>query len=621
MNFSLNKHTLLFLIALAAFALTGCAASALQKADEFAEAGKWDEAVLKYAEVYQNKSPDIELKSKYRRARFEAAQIHTRRGEEYLDKGNYDAALLEFQAAGLLDPSLDKARTLLNKTRKLMDSVYYYGKALEAAKDGKEKEAKTALKKSISLNPANKAAVEELDRFKKTERPVMDGYELDIKSNEPITIEFKDAGVKKVFEVLSRLSGINFVFDEELKDNKTTLSLKHATFQQALALILMTNKIGRKVVSENTIVVYPLTPQKTQQYEELMIKVFYLSNTDAKKMVNLLRTMIKAKDMHVHEDLNAIVVRGRPEALELAKRILDASDIADSELMLVVEIFEINRSKAMNLGIDLTPDTITAAVPLTSGTIALGTLKQLSAGQLLIGLPSAILNFKKEDLDANILANPRIRVKNNSKAKIHIGDRVPIITTTVNQGVTTENVQYQDVGLKLNVEPTIRPDDEVDLKLGLEVSSLGTKTITNNGSVAYQIGTRNTETVLRLHDGETQIIGGLISEAERTTIAKFPLLGDIPVIGRLFSSTDSSKVKTDILMSITPHIVRKVDVPDDAAQGFLSGRDEYPSDRPLLEGFGVDTVKTGTAMEGDTKPQVLQPLTTPPATVPDVQTP
>ena len=307
--------------------------------------------------------------------------------------------------------------------------------------------------------------------------------------------------------------------------------------------------------------------------------------------------MLKARDLQVHEELNAIVVRARPEVIELAEKILNATDLADSEVMLAVEIIEIDRNKAMNLGIDLAPDAITAAVPMTGGTIKLGDLTKLSSDSLLIGLPSAILNLKKEDLDANLLANPRIRVKNNGKAKIHIGDRVPIITTTVNQGVSTENIQYQDVGLKLNVEPNIRLDDEIDLKIGLEVSSLGTKTTTTNGSVVYQIGTRNADTTLRLHDGETQIIGGLISDEERNTVAKIPFIGEIPVLGRLFSRNESSKVKTDILLSITPHIIRRLEVPDETDAGFMSGRDEFPSTRPMLEGFNPDAAPPVTAPE------------------------
>lgn len=603
--------TKIFLFFLVAFLITGCASTfALNKADELANKGEWDEAVLIYGDLARKEPERLEYKSRYRKARFEAAQIHMRRGQEHLGRGNHEASLLELQAALVLDPSLEKAKSELKKARDKIDSLYYYGRGIEQLKAEKEWEAKYSFRRAVSLDKENSLAKEELDKLKMQQKVTLDGFELDLKSHEPITIEFKDAGVKRVFEVLSRLSGISFVFDEDVRDTRTTLFLKNATFLQALDLTLLTNKLAKKVVSDNTIIIYSQTAQKIQQYEELLVRVFYLTNSDAKKTVNLLRTMIRVRDIIAHEELNAIVVRARPEALELAQKILDSTDLADSEVMLAVEILEINRNKAMNLGLEFTSYSVSAAVPTTDGTIKIGNLRKLSSGELLIGLPTAILNFKKEDLDANILANPRIRVKNNSKAKIHIGDRVPIITTTVNQGVSTESIQYQDVGLKLSVEPSVRKDEEVDLKVGLEVSSLGTKTTTASGSVAYQIGTRNAETVLRLHDGETQIIGGLINDEERSTITRIPLLGDVPLIGRLFAKSDTSKVKTDILLSITPYIVRKLEVPEEAEAGIPSGRDEFPSARPIIEGFMPDvTIQPTVSFE----PQPLMPPPTPPS--------
>lgn len=593
------------LILITALALSGCAASVATQANGFAEKKEWDEAVFKYKELVEKEPSSLEYRNKYSRARFEAAQIHFQRGKEHLESGGLEAAAFEFQAALLLEPGFDKAQGSLKKVKRLMDSLYYYGKGIELLKDGKEKEARSSFTKAVGLNPGNQVAALELEKLKQGQKLRLDGQELNMKSMEPVTLEFRDAGLYGVFEVLARLSGINFIFDEDLKDAKTTILLRDLPFPQALDLILATNKLGRKVANDSTIIIYPATPQKAQQYEEMMIRVFYLTNTDAKKTVNLLKTMLRARDVQIHEELNAIVIRARPDIIELAQKILEATDLADSEVMLAVEIVEVNRNKAQSLGIDLSPDTITAKVPTTNNSTTLGDLKGLSSGQLLLGLPSMILDLKKEDVDANVLANPRIRVKNNGKAKIHIGDRVPIITTTVNQGVSTENIQYQDVGLKLGVEPTVRPDDEVDLKVALEVSTIGAKTVTTSGSIAYQIGTRNAETVLRLHDGETQIIGGLINDEERSTVARIPLLGDIPVIGSLFSRTELSKVKTDILLSITPYIIKRLEIPEQSVTSFLSGKDENPSARPMLESFSPEGVGPEPPVNGD--PMAPQP--------------
>ena len=564
--------------------ISGCASTrVIREGDKLAASGSWDEAVLKYGEALKNDPDNVEYRIKYLMAKGKAAAIHYDKGVKYSIDAAYDEAISEFGIARMFDPGLKKADEAIKKTVNLKDSEYQYNKGMEFLKDNKKKEAQKSFKQSLKLNPLNSFAKAEMEKLKRDEEVVIDGYGLDIKSAKHITLEFKDASIKRIFEGLSKLSGINFVFDADVKDVKSGISLHDATFRQALDLLLSTSGLSKKVVSENTIIVYPSTPQKEKQYQDLMIKVFYLTDMEAKHAVNLLRTMLKAGDIYVYEDLNAIVIRAKPDVIDLAQKILDATDRSDSEVVLAVDILEINRNKAQALGINLDPAKVSVSLPqgenALSGVtgILLKDLAKVSSGDLLATLPSAILNMKMEDLDADILANPRIRVKNKEKAKIHIGERVPIITSTVNQGVTTENVQYQDVGLKLNVEPRIKPNDEIDLKISLEVSSLGTKTTTTSGSVVYQIGTRNAETSLTLNDGETQIIGGLISDEERTTTLKIPGLGNIPIIGKIFSSTDKSKVKTDILLSITPHIIRRLDMPDEETTRIWSGREDSPS--------------------------------------------
>ena len=588
-----SKRLLLVVVVLLAIVATGCTSMKIaREGDDLASRGAWDEAVLKYAEALSEDPGNIEFRIKYRRAKSGASRIHFDRGTEYIDEGNLEAALLEFKAAVLLDTSNKKAEALMRKTKRQIDSVYHYATGLGFLSRDETTKARRSFKKALALNRDNEAAAAELKKLKAVKSVKVSGQVLDLKSTAPISLRFKDISIKKIFRYLSEISGVNFIFDSDVRNSKATLYLKDGTFLQALDLLLMTNKLTKKVVSANTIVIYPTTPQKAKQYEDMLIKVFYLSNIDAKKAVNLLRTMIKARDLYVHSELNAIVVRARPEAIELAEKILAATDLADAEVILAVDILEVSRSKALNIGLDLSTHSVGAAfpgsgTPLESGVITWGDLKDLSQNSLLISLPSGIIDFSKEDLGVETLANPRIRVKNNAKARIHIGDKVPIITATVSgtAATTTESVQYQDVGLKLSVEPRINPDDEIDLKLSLEVSSLGTRTETNSGSVVYQIGTRNIETSLRLYDGETQVIGGLISDEERTTVVKIPGFGDIPILGRLFSSTDTGTVKTDILLSITPHIVRSLEVPDETVTEIWSGREDSPSGGEVRGGF------------------------------------
>jgi general secretion pathway protein D len=195
--------------------------------------------------------------------------------------------------------------------------------------------------------------------------------------------------------------------------------------------------------------------------------------------------------------------------------------------------------------------------------------------------PNPAVNFRKTTGDVNLLSNPRIRVRNNEKAKILVGDKVPIITTTstANVGVS-ENVQYVDVGLKLDVEPRITADNFVNIKVGLEVSSLGDKTNTRNGATVYTIGTRNADTILRLKDGETQVLAGLISDDERKNASKLPGLGDIPLLGRLFANQQDQKTKTEIVLAITPRIISNIVRPKAEISEYWSGTESVITDKP-----------------------------------------
>src|SRR3989304_6235662 len=392
-----SKNIAALFTAIVFFAISGCAQTrvAMSEGDRFAASGAWGDAGVKYGEVLKNEPDNVEYRIKYLRAKGEAAATHYDKGVDYLGKADYDNAISEFRTALMLDPGLKKSGEAIKKAANLKDSEYQYDKGMEFLRDNKKKEAQKSFKQSLKLNPLNSSAKAEIEKLKRDEEVVMDGYGLDIKSGKPITLEFKDASVKRIFEGLSKLSGINFVFDADVKDVKSGISLHDATFKQALDLLLSTSGLSKKVVSENTIVVYPSTPQKEKQYQELMIKVFYLTDMEAKHAVNLLRTMLKAGDIYVYEDLNAIVIRAKPDVIDLAQKILDATDRSDAEVVLAVDILEINRNKAQSLGIDLKPDSIGIGLPQstvigkTTG-ILLRDLATVSSADLVATLPSAV---------------------------------------------------------------------------------------------------------------------------------------------------------------------------------------------------------------------------------------
>jgi general secretion pathway protein D len=341
--------------------------------------------------------------------------------------------------------------------------------------------------------------------------------------------------------------------------------------------LLTTNQLEMKVLNDSTILVYPNLPNKVKDYQELTVKSFYLANADVKQTLNLIKTVVKTRDVFVDERLNMLTMRDTPEAIRLAERLITAQDLVDPEVVLEVEVLEINRNKLINLGIDF-PNRLSfgALGAAGAGQFTLAEWLNRNAGMVNIKItdPALALNLLHQDTDNNILANPTIRVRNREKAKILIGNKVPVITTTATANVgISESVTYLDVGLKLNVEPNVYLNDEVAMKVALEVSSITNTIKDQNGTTTYTLGTRNAETVLRLRSGETEVLAGLIQDQEQITASKVPGLGDLPMVGRLFGNRQNQHDKTEIVLLITPYVVRNIDRPDASALEFPSGTD------------------------------------------------
>lgn len=395
----------------------------------------------------------------------------------------------------------------------------------------------------------------------------------------PISLELRNTNIKVVFEALSRVSGINFILDKDIKpDTKATIFVKKARIEDAIELVLSSNELQKKVLTENTVLIYPNTQKKLQSYQDLVIRSFYLSNTNAKQAASLIKTMLKTKDIFIDERLNMISIRDTPEAIRIAEKLIIANDLEDPEVMLEVEVLEINRNRLQELGIEYPNRLSVTTTPLTLKALRDG----ISSSEIGVS-PNPAVNFSKTVGDVNVLSNPRIRVRNNEKAKVLIGDKVPIITSTaaVNAGVA-ESVQYIDVGLTLEVQPRISIDNFVNIYLSLEVSSLGDRTVSPNGTVAFTIGTRNTSTVLRLKNNETQVLAGLISDEERKNSNRVPGIGDIPLIGRLFSNQEDSKKKTEIVLAITPRVLSNIIRPEAEITEYWSGTQDLITDKQQI---------------------------------------
>lgn len=461
----------------------------------------------------------------------------------------------------------------------------------------------------------------------------------------PVALEFRDASLKSVFEVLSRSSGLNFVFDKDVKgDTKVTLFVRSSPLEDIVRLILGTNQLAKSQLNENSFLIYPNTPAKSKEYSELVVRSFYLANADVKQAMNLVKTVAKSKDVFADEKLNLLIVKDTPDAMRLVERLIDSLDLAEPEVMLEVEVLEVSRSRLSDLGLNwpdsvsygllqnaITTTTATAAGYTTTttpgGTLAPGYVNLQSTSGLtsFVANPALTLNIKAQNADTNVLANPRIRVKNREKAKIHIGEKLPVFTTTstANVGVSA-SVNYLDTGLKLDVEPSVTLDDEVSIKVALEVSSIVKEVSGPSGSMAYQLGTRSANTTLRLKNGETQVLAGLISDEERKATNHLPGLGEMPILGRLFGTQHDTTVKSEIILLITPRVVRNIQRPEFAQPAMPSGTEATVGAPPMiirnsgLKSLGMSS--SGGGMSGSaTMGRAFAPVETPDADDPPMQ--
>jgi general secretion pathway protein D len=436
----------------------------------------------------------------------------------------------------------------------------------------------------------------------------------------PVSMRFRDVPMRNIFEALSQAGEVNFIFDRDVNNSRiASLIASDTSIADALDVLLASNQLSKKILNANTVLIYPSTVSKIREYQDTVVRSFFLAHANAKETQDLLRGMGKIREVYLDERLNMVAVRDTPQAIRLAERLVTMVDRPDAEVMLAVEIMEVSASKLQELGIRFPTQfsavgTTETNAPNTSGTVTLRQLQDLNSGGVIVN-PNPALNLLRTDGSVNLLANPRIRVKNKEKARIHIGEKVPVITSNVTStGVTSESVNYLDVGLKFDVEPVIRLSADVEMKVALEVSNIVNTITTRNGTVAYQLGSRNAGTVLRLKDGETQVLAGLISDAERTSANKLPGLGDLPLVGRLFSSNRDDVSKTEVILLITPTILRNVQRPEFSEAEFFAGTEGTAADQSLRLRPASSSVESSVGSMEQRTPAV--PAASPPASPP-----
>lgn len=564
--------------------LAACAAPQLREAQTHNAAGQYEAALAKLVQAEAERPDDLGVRAALARQReitvtwlasqVDAAQAAGRPADLLALADRIDAASPGHPRAAKLRADVERHA---RHARLLADA--------RAALDKRQlDQAEPLLRQIVDEDPGHTAARALLASVADERADATRGQPLLASGARPVTLEFREAPLRTVFEALARAAGVNFVFDKDVRaDQKVTLSLRDTTVDEAMRILLATQQLDRKLLNGNSVLIYPNNQQKQREHQELVTRSFYLINADVKQAQTLVRTMAKTRDIFIDERLNLMVVRDAPEVVRLIERLMAAVDIVEPEVVLDVEVLEIASGRLAELGLRW-PSSVGYGL-LNGNTVATNTVVTRADDDNLtayIANPALAASLRGTSSNTNLLANPKIRARNREKARIQIGEKLPVFTTTstANVGVSS-SVSYVDVGLKLDVEPLVQLSGDVTIKVGLEVSNL-VETVTGpQDSIAYRVGTRNATTSLRLKDGETQVLAGLIQDEDRRSAAGVPYLHEAPVLGRLFGVRTDQVGKTEVVLLITPRIVRNLELPAAAAADVYAGTDAQPGAESL----------------------------------------
>jgi general secretion pathway protein D len=554
------------LLLLLALAVSACASSGAFRAGEKAERRhEYDRAVIEYARALKLSPDNVQYQRALERARLRAAESHAAAARRFSSRGQHKEAADEMRLA--LDLAPDSPGYV--EEMKTIEDRRHQGGAPPSMQEIKERARERALP-GLALGP---------------------------EAREPLGLSFRNASLQEAYLALGRVAGVNFVFDPQFQDQTITVDLTDVPFEQALSALASAGRTFHRVTDARVVTVVPDTPTKRREYEQQVVKTFFLSNADLKETIDLLRIVLGARRVAPLPGANALTINDAPDKVAAAERIIEVVDKERAEVLVEVEILEVNRTRLKEYGIE-----ITSAVPNlegVAGAIFPDPTKRYtvddnpySKENLVISqLPGVIYRLLKTDSSTRLLANPQLRTTEGETAQARFGDQVPVpvtvFTPLAQGGVAQQPVtsfEYKNVGVNIDITPRVHHDGDVSLTLKLEVSSLGAL-FQNNPTFR----SRNVNSLLRLRDGETTILAGLIQEEERANSVGIPGLGDVPVIGKLFSRNHKEAVETDIVMTLTPHVVRRATIREEDLRSFSLGGEATPM---LFEVPGIPPIVT-----------------------------
>jgi general secretion pathway protein D len=554
-----------FAVALASLALAGCATSgAMDQGRLAARQDDWDRAVVEYTKAARENPEDNGARLELAKAKARATQIHVANGRRLASMGKVDEALVEYQIASQLSPASTEIEDALRSL-------------------------KTALRARVAVAQDGKTQLQSLIERTRDLPPL--GLDLPADAKMPDSLVFRDASSRDVFTALARFAGVSIVFDPAFRDAPLTIDLRKSTLEQALASVSGSTRNFYRITAPRTITIVPDTPAKRREYEEEVVRTFYLSNADLKETIDLLRIVIDARRISSIAGTNAIALKDTPERVAAAGKLIAAIDKARPEVVIDVEVMEVNRGRLKEYGIQIaspgSPGLDGAVAVNRPGGITVRDLQTLtSADVFLTSFPALFYRLLKSDSNSRVLANPQLRAIEGTAAQARFGERVPVPSTTfqpiatggVNQQPVTSYV-YENIGVNIDITPRTHHNDDVSLALKVEVSAISGE---GYGGLPT-FGNRSVNTIIRLRDGETSVLAGLIRDEERTSLDGIPGLSDIPYVGRLFAHNKTERIESDIIITLTPHIVRVLDLTEVDLRPFRVGRDTGGPILDLLE--------------------------------------
>ena len=585
----------------ATLALGGCAVATATHTAQVAEQDQdYDRAVVEYTKVLRLDPNNRSAKIALDRSKLRASNDHFNRGRRLAATGKYDQALVEYELAAELNPTNGEIDEQLRATR-------------------------NQLRSKVAVSREGKTQLEALVERTRDMPPIGSDLPPDVKM--PGSLIFRDASSRDVFLAIARFANISLGFDPTFREAPITVDLRNSTLDSALSQVADTTRTFFQVSGPGSVLVIPDTPAKRREYEEEVVKIFYLSNADLKETMDLLRVVLDARRISPVTGTNALSVKDTPERIAAASRVLAAIDKARPEVVIDVELLEVDRTHLLEYGLQIASPgspgingSVTVAAD-NNNTLTLQKLKNLSQSDILLAnLPGLYYRLLKTDGSTRILANPQLRTTEGIPALARFGEKVPVPVTTFapiatggipQQPITSYN--YQDVGVNIDITPRTHHDDDVTLALKVVVQAISGTGFGNLPTFAN----REINTVIRLKDGETNMLAGLIRDDERKSMNGIPGLSDIPVIGKVFSYSHTESTQTDIILTLTPHIVRVLDLNESDLRAFRVGRDSLApiSDLPLPVDLPRPAdVATPPAPAPDTAPPAPVPSGIPPAT-------